>query len=435
MYNYFRVAYYVASLLRHTRWSSSELSKYQNKRVRAIVKYAYEHVPFYREKFSEVGLKPEDVKSIEDLNKLPIIGREELQRNSERLVSEEFDVGKLGVVSTSGSTGKPLFTYITKKEEEFRHAKLLRPHIVCGQKPRDRWVLLGPPQHSKKLNRLQRMFRLYSPFFVSLFDAVPEQLRSIKMLKPDVLDGYSSSLFLLAQEIANSGFDGIKPKFIMGGAELLDESSLRIIEKSFNAPYYDQYASEELQMIAWQCREKDGYHVDADTVVLQIVDEKGDEVSPGESGEIVCTSLFNYAMPFIRYALDDVGIPSEEKNCKCGRSFPLMRMVEGRKDSMVKFSNGRKVPALVFGWIMEYYKFYRWVYQYQIVQKKVDSLKVFIKKKNDRCDENAMAAELVRHMHKMLDVNESELSVVVEFVDEIPLDKSGKLRKVISEVR
>jgi phenylacetate-CoA ligase len=403
--------------------------------VREIVKYAYEHVPFYHEKLRQNGLKPEDIKTVEDLNKLPITRREELQRNSDKLISNKFDVKKLKVVSTSGSSGKPLFTYLTRKEEEFRHAKLLRPHIICGQKPRDKWVLLGPPQHIKKLNWIQKVFGLYAPHFVSIFEPVPTQLSKIKLLNPDVLDGYSTSLYLLAQEHEKEGGNIIKPKFLMGGAELLDNPSRRQIEETFNAPYYDQYASEELQMIAWQCPQKNGYHVDADTVILQVVDRNGFEVGRGETGEIVCTSLFNYAMPFLRIALDDVGVSAKNDDCPCGIKFPLIQLIAGRKDSVITLPGGRKTHALVFGWIMEYYKFYRNILQYRIIQSRIDSIKVLIKKKDGKCDETEMKNELIVHMRKMLGVSDDELSIEVEFVEEMPLDKSGKFRKIISEVK
>ncbi len=415
-------------------WSREQLLDYQNRKVQEIVRYAFENVPFYHEKFLKSGIKPDDVKSVQDLNKLPIIRREELQENSGKLISNEFDQSKLKVVSTSGSSGKPLFTYLTKREDEFRKAKLLRPHIVCGQKPWDRWVLIEPTQHIKRLGGLQRVLSFYAPVFVSIFDDVGKQISSIEKLGPDVLDGYSNSLFLVAEEAEKKEIETIKPRFVMGGAELIDGSSRRFLERVFDAPFYDQYASEELQMIAWQCPEKAEYHIDADTIVVQFVDEKGNEVAPGERGELVCTSLFNHAMPFIRYALGDLGVPSEEASCRCGRTLPLMKVLEGRKDSMVILPSGRKVPALVFGWMMEFYKFYSNIYQYKIIQKKVDLLRIIIKKKSESASEKDMELELLGHMRKMLGLGESEVTIEVEFVDHIVPDKSGKLRKVISEL-
>jgi len=434
VYNYFRAAYYLTCLLRHTHWKRERLLNHQNKKIREIVRYAFDNVPFYHEKFLQLGIKPEDVKTVEDLNKLPIIRREELQHNNEKLISKQFDVQELKVVSTSGSTGKPLFTYLSGREDAFRKAKLLRPHIVCGQKMRDKWVVIGPPWQSGEVTRLQKFLDFYVPISVSVFDDAVTQAQNIEKLKPDVVDGYSNSLVLMAKEMEKKGMKTITPKFIMGGAELIDMPSRKFLEEVFSAPFYDQYASEELQMVAWQCPEKQGYHIDADSVIMQIVDEEGEEASLGEKGEIVCTSLFNYAMPFIRYALGDVGVAAEESGCLCGITFPLMEVIEGRKDSVVVLPDGRKVPALVFGWIMEFYKFYRNIYQYRIVQSKVDFLRVLIKRKSDDVKEGVMEAELLRHMRKMLGISGSEVTIEIGFVKEIPRDRSGKLRKVISEV-
>ncbi|MEM2147117.1 MAG: hypothetical protein QXJ94_00735, partial [Candidatus Bathyarchaeia archaeon] len=140
------------------------------------------------------------------------------------------------------------------------------------------------------------------------------------------------------------------------------------------------------------------------------------------------------AMPFIRYALDDVGVPCRDDECECGITFPMMKVVEGRKDSFVKLPNGRRVPALVFGWIMEFYKFYSSIYQYKIIQDNVNSLKFLIKKKPSVYDDHTMIIELSTHVRKMLGVSESELAIDVSFVDSIPIDASGKLRKVISKL-
>lgn len=434
MYNYFRIAYYAASLLRHTHWTPHQLLDYQNKKVREIVDYAYDNVSFYHEKFLHSGVKPADIKTVEDLDKLPIIRREELQTGSTKLLSNLFDHTKLNTVSTSGSSGKPLLTYLTKKEDEFRKAKLLRPHIICGQNPRDKWVLIEPPQQISHLGRLQRLLGVYTPFFVSIFEDPKKQMSAVEKLRPDVLDGYSNSLFLLAKESEKNGIETIRPKMIMGGAELIETGSRKFVEETFAAPFYDQYASEELQMIAWQCTEKQEYHIDADSIVLQVVDDEGREVAPGERGEIICTSLFNYAMPFIRYAVGDMGVLSKTSDCPCGRRFPQLKVAEGRKDAMVVLQGGRRITALTLGWIMEFYRFYRDIYHYRIIQRKKDLLTFLIKTTNSQADEKSMEAELKGHVIKMLGLEKSEVRIEVEFVDEIPPDKTGKIRKVVSEL-
>jgi len=253
MDNYARVAYYVGCLMHHTRWSHEQLVRHQNKSLREVVRYAYDNVPFYHRKLRSLGIRPGDVKTREDLRRLPVVGRDELQKNSGALISSRFDVSRLRAVSTSGSSGKPLFTYLTGRENDFRRAKLLRPHLVCGQRPRDRWVLIGPPHQQGNVNRLQKLLDFYVPMFVSVFDEPAQQIAKAEELKPDVLDGYSNSLLLIARELEKKGNSSIRPRFVMGGAELIDGPSRSLVEKVFQAPFYDQYASEELQMIAWQC--------------------------------------------------------------------------------------------------------------------------------------------------------------------------------------
>ncbi|MEM3702979.1 MAG: hypothetical protein QXX79_00950 [Candidatus Bathyarchaeia archaeon] len=435
MYEYLRIAYYLGNLLRHTHWSREKLLEYRDLKVRETVKYAYEHVPFYHEKFRQLGLRPEEVKNVEDLRKLPVVRRRELQKNADKLISDEFDISKLKRISTSGSTGQPLFTYITKKEDAFRKAKLLRANIICGQKPRDKWVVIAAPQHQAEEYRLQRFLGVYSPISVSVFDDTAAQISKIERIKPDILDGYSSSLLLLAKETEKKGIENIRPRMIIGGAELIDGSSRKFIEAVFNAPFYDEYAIVELERLAWQCEEKAEYHIDADSVIMEFVDDKGEEVESGRTGEIVCTSLFNRAMPFIRYATGDLGRASKENECSCGRVFPLMDVIEGRKDSLIVLPDGRVLSPLVFGWTMEFFKFYSCIDQYRVIQKKTDLFKFLVKKRDNAVNEKVMEVELVAHVRQMLNVSESEATFEVEFVDDIPLEKSGKLRKVVSELK
>jgi len=435
MYNYFRAAYYLACMMRRACWDHKKLADYQNRKVKEVLRYAYENVPFYHEKFNQTGVKPLDVKTVADLNKLPILRRTEIAENAELMLSREFNAKKLRIVSTSGSTGRPLFTRISRKEDEFRKAKHLRANIAVGQKPRDRWVVVTAPHHFSEVTRLQRFLGIYAATPLSVFEEPVTQIAAIKCLRPDILDGYSSSLLLLAQELEKTGTKISKPKFVIGGAELIDSSSQQLIEKAFNAPFYDQYACVELERLAWQCKEKASYHIDADSVVMQFVDESGEEVAAGEQGEVVCTSLFNCAMPFIRYALEDVGIPSDETNCPCGRTLPQMKVIAGRKDSILLLPGGRSMSPLAIGDCMIFFKYFSHIDQYRVTQKRIDLLTFLVKKKDDSIEDRVMEAELRSHIRKMMHIGEPQVTIEVDFTDEIPLDTSGKLRKVVSEIK
>jgi phenylacetate-CoA ligase len=420
-------------MLKRAFWSPWKLEKYQNENLRKVVRYAYANVLFYRRKFREAGIKPEDVKTVSDLSKLPIIRRRDIRENLRDFISRKYDMTSLKMLRTSGSTGQPLFLYISSTENYFRKAKHLRANITCGQKPWDKWVVITSPHHFGEVSKLQRTLGIYAPVSVSVFEDVKQQVSILEKIKPDILDGYSSSLYLLAKELKGCGHKGIKPKFIIGGAELIDSSQIKLIEEVFNVPFYDQYACIEVERIAWQCPERIGYHLDADTVIIQFVDEDGEEVSLGETGEIVCTSLFNFAMPLIRYAVGDIGTPNNER-CTCGRSFPLMKMVEGRKDSLIFLSDGRILSPRVFTIAISTFRFYKVIDQYRIVQRKKDLFEIFVKIKDNAVNVDVFERELVKHLRKTINIPADLADFKINFVEKIPLDKSGKFTIVISEL-
>jgi len=434
MRNYLRVLYYLRSMMKHAQSDRGKLIEHQNKNLRKIVKYAFEYVPFYHQKLKDIGVRPSDIRTVRDLSKLPILRKDEIRKNLSRLLSTEFDMNTLRMLSTSGSTGLPLRVFVSNKEDDYRKAKHLTANIFCGQKPRDRYVTVTSPSHFGEVPRLLRTVGVYDRAFVSVFDGIDKQISTIEELKPNVLAGYSSSLSLLAREIERRGIGTIRPRFILGGAELIDDFSRKFIENVFNAPFYDQYAIVELDRIAWQCTARLQYHIDADSVIMQFLDEKGEEVSAGERGEIVCTSLFNYAMPFIRYAVGDIGIASNDE-CPCGIRLPLMRMIEGRKDSLLVLPDGRLLSPRAFTVAMNMFDLTKDINQFRIIQRKKDLFEIHISKKKETVDEKTMESKLVMHLKKMLNVKEGEVVFQIEFDNEIPLDKTGKFSAVVTELK
>lgn len=435
MYNYVRVLYYLNNLLRHAYWDKERLLDYQNRQLRAVVKYAYDHSGFYHQKFRQSGIKPNDIKCVKDLNKLPIVKKSDLQNSFEHIISDEFNITSLIIQKTSGSSGQPLRVYLSEKEHEFRMAKMLRANISCGQKPRDKWLVITAPSHVNKQSGIRKFLGIYSPFSVSVFERQAAQISLIRSYKPNVLEGYSSSLVLLANEMKQRGMSlPAQCRLVIGGAELIDTTAREFVEKVFGVPFFDQYASNELEAMAWQCEVKGGYHVDADSVIMQFLDEDGEEVSPGETGEIVCTSLFNYAMPIIRYAIGDIGVFSDEQ-CSCKRVFPLMKMIEGRADSFISFPDGRLVSPIAIILCMRMFSLYDRLDRFRVIQKRKDTLEFILKLKDGEVGDNFFAALLEKHFDDKFFLKRSGVSVKVEFVDDIPLDKGGKLQSVVSNFK
>jgi len=431
MANLLRVLYFLGSAMRRPYWDSVKLQRFQEKRLRSVVDYAYRHVHFYHEKFRDAGVRPSDVRGLDDLEKLPIVRKSELKNvDARKLVSMEYDIRRLKANRTSGSTGQPFTTYLSKVEIDWRKAIYMRANISCGQKPRDRWVFVTAPHHFADTTNIQRRLGIFAQTCVSVFDTVDWQIEMISKLRPDILDGYSGSLLLIAKELNRRGLRLIRPRIVFGSADLMDAASCRFMEEVFGAPYYDQFGCAEIDRSAWQCPEKVGYHMDVDGVITEFVDEDGDRVSAGERGEIVYTSLFNYAMPFIRYAVGDVGVPSDDE-CPCGRKFPLMEVVEGRRDSLLVLPDGRLLSPMAFRNALS--KFFEKIVQYRVVQKRVDLFEVFVQVK-EGVDEGVFEKELTEHVKTVLGFGD-DVAIVVKFVDEVPLDKSGKLMAVVSELR
>ncbi|MCJ7608494.1 hypothetical protein MUP00_02335, partial [Candidatus Bathyarchaeota archaeon] len=230
-------------MMRSCYWPRSRLLEHQTMELRKIVRYSYDNVPYYHDNMRVLGLRPDDIRTLKDLNKLPILRKSTIRASVDRLISKEYGQDRLRVRSTSGSTGHPLNVYLTPREDAFRKAKHLRANMSCGHRLRDRWVVVTSPTHLNESTSLQRLLGLYAPLFVSVFDSTEQQLSRIQELQPEVLDGYSSSLYLLAKEAEKRGIEEkIDPRVIFGGAELVSDNSKRYVEKVFQAPFYDQYA-------------------------------------------------------------------------------------------------------------------------------------------------------------------------------------------------
>jgi phenylacetate-CoA ligase len=421
--------------LRRLHWSEQKLKEYEEKRLRTVIRYAYEFVPFYHEKFKIAGVSPSEIRDLDDLTKLPIVKKDELRNvDCSKLVSKEYSIAQLRVLRTSGSTGTPFKSYVSQAEDDWSKSIYLRANVSCGQHPRDRWVFVTSPHNFASTTQVQRKLGIYSQDCVSVFNSVDEQLRLVREAKARVLDGYSGALFLLAKEVEKRGIEDVRPRLMFGSADLIDAHSRQHMEKIFGAPYHDQYGCSEVNRTAWQCPKRDCYHMDVDSVITEFVNDDGDRVSAGESGHIVHTSLFNFAMPFIRYSIGDVGIPSDEV-CSCGRVLPLMKLVEGRRDSFVVLSDGRILSPRAFTVAMSGFESYDCIDQFRIVQRKPDVFDVLLKLKSSDPVEKVIEERLESHFAKTLALPPETFVFNVKFVDHIPLNESGKLMAVVSDVK
>ena len=420
--------------LRRLHWKAEDLKKYQEKKMKFVIKYAYDNVSFYNEKMKDVGVRPDEIKKLDDLSKIPVIRKDEIRQiNNDLLISNFYNKDNLKMLRTSGSTGKPFEFYVNNIEDDWRKAIYMRANISCGQRPRDHWSVVTAPRHFYDTTKIQRILGIFAQDCISVFSPVDEQIERLRTGKCDIVDGYSGAIYLIAKELEGKGLDDITPRVMFGSADLIDLPSRRYIESVFNAPYYDQFGCAEVDRTAWQCPERGGYHMDVDSVITEFVDDDGENVASGERGEIVYTSLFNYAMPFIRYSVGDIGIPSDEE-CPCGRSLPLMEVAEGRKDSLITLSDGRVVSPRTFTVGMSMFEYYSEMDQFRIIQISRSVFNFYIKMKKKISSEEDFIDKIYDHYQKILKLSSDDLEIYVYFVDEIPLGRTGRLNAVISEM-
>jgi len=408
-----------------SQWKSyEELRELQDRKLRAILKHAYENVPLYRQKFASAGVHPEDIKTVADLPKLPITTKQEVRDNfPDRIVANGVDTGKCWLPHTGGSTGIPLTVAYDEAAEDFQKAVALRPNLSCGQGLFDKWIVFTDPRHIGEKKWFQRI-GLFNPTQFSLFEDIDNQVLILKKAKPDIIDTYPSHLYLLAKKVNQIGVE-IRPKMVFTTAELLDSQTREHIQSVFNAPIYDQFGDVEMGRTAWECPAHSGYHIDVEAVIMEFIrDEK--PVSSGERGEIVYTTLYNYAMPLIRYAVGDIGIPSDEK-CLCGRGLPLMKIIEGRKDDFLVRSDGTIVSPITMDLII---KNMMAIEQCRIIQETPGRVRVQIVNSHSLTEQ--IVSQLKSSIKEVLGEN---VSVETEMLAELLRDKSGKLRKVISKVK
>jgi len=438
MPNFVRISWYLLNAMRRLHWDKEKLAEYKNKRLRRVVKYAFDNVRFYHEIFKASGIHPNEIKTSDDLKKLPIIRKSDMKKRTKAdLISREFSENNLKMLGTGGSTGTPFSVYICNKEDDWRKAIYLRANVCCGQKPRDRWVAVDVAERAAEISYVQRLAQMFVRETIPVTLDRASQLRAIATLNPEILDGFSSILWLLAKETELKGIDCIRPRIIFGSGDLIDYSSREYLEKIFNAPYYDQFGCTEVDRSAWQCPERLGYHIDEDSAIMEFVDHEGEETAPGERGEIVYTSLFNYAMPFIRYATMDIGVPMIAE-CPCGRTLPLMKVVEGRSNSFLVFPDGEVVSPMSFIETLKAFTLVKEIDQYRVIQKSRSLIEIYVKKTNNDVDEerieNWLLSNILDGWPKTEKVDLSKVTFKVTFVDEIPLTGRGKLGVVISNV-
>lgn len=411
-------------------WSKNQIRDYQNRHLEKIITHAYNNVPYYQKIMNERSLTVADFQEMDDLKKFPIITKETVRQNFNDFLARDYKKYLPMERSTGGTTGLAFSFYNDRKSWALYWATKIRSFKWAGYRlGQDKIAVLAggslfPQDRLSLKNRVWRNVLNYYTLPISNLDkekmyAFYKVMRTKRIL---YMRGYPSAIFTFAKYLKHQRFK-LDLKAVFTTAEMLFDHQRTLFHEVFNSQVFDTYGCGDGMGGAMECEKHSGFHINVETSILEII--KGSKSAlANDEGEIVLTSLHDYAMPFIRYAPGDLAIRGSDQ-CPCGRSLPKLYSIVGRTSDIIELPNGRTINGLSIPFEIWGKK----IRQFQIVQSKVDEINVsIIKKDNFNSHDEKQVYEVMRYHCG------NGISIKVKYVSMIPLPVSGKTRYIVSKV-
>lgn len=417
--------------LERTQWlPPADLEVYRLDKLRRFLGEIGEQVPYYRDLFRDRGFSPAQMSSLADLAKLPLLDKETIRSNSDRLRSDS--AGELARFNTGGSSGEPLVFFLGKDRVSHDVGAKWRAtrwwNVDIGDRELVVWgspIELGAQDHVRLWrDRLLRTSLL--PAFEMSAANLDRFVDQIRDKRPRMLFGYPSSLAMIARHAQQKGMAmddlGIRVAFVT--SERLYDNQREVIEAVFGCPVANGYGGRDAGFLAHACP-SGSLHITAEDVIVEIVDEDGVPVPTGTSGEIVVTHMHTADYPFVRYRTGDVGALSDER-CSCGRGLPVLGRIDGRTTDFVYAKDGSVLHGLSLIYVLRDLES---VAEFRIVQESLEHTAVSVVPRGEFSDEER--AHVIDQFKKRLGAS---VHIDVNLVDRIEREKSGKFRYVQSKV-
>lgn len=418
-------------------WPADMLRARQMEQVDTLLKHAYQSIDFHRTRLSAAGYAPEQLLTDATWQAIPILTRSEIQQAGDALLSKQIPAshGSAKESQTSGSTGRPLKTYVTDITQFFWHAFTLRDHLWHR---RDFSAKLGiirywPGNSASPPSGLH--FQGWGPStdlafhtgpssVLSIDSSITQQAEWLLMEKPDYLLTHPTVARALAEHFIEHKLSLPSLQEVRTLSEALPLDLRALCQQAWKVPVVDMYTTREAGYIALQCPDYQHYHIQSESVLVEILDDNGLPCQPGEVGRVVITTLHNFAYPLIRYEIGDYAEAGDA--CPCGRGLPVIKRIMGRVRNMMQLPGGEQ------RWPLLNYKVYREIVplrQLQLIQRNPDEMLVrLVTERPVTNDEESRLAEAIRASlgyHFALNFN---------YCEEIPRSKSGKFEDFICEI-
>ncbi len=415
-------------------WPESQMIEYQFTKFKKLFEYARRNVPYYEDLFSSIKLKPADIKSFDDLYKIPVLTKEIARKESHNLIARNLPKKHIQQGITGGTTGPPLRLLRDSGDLTYTWAAFFRWYNWMGIDIGDRvskiWgtrTVLSLPLKQRLINEIKNWY--YNRSVINSFglreETIPFAIQKLNNFEPKLIRGYLSAFIQIAEYLRDNNLKlAFRPLAVSSTTETLLDPYRQLIEEQFGAKIYDQYGCGECNSIAFEAGDGLGLYVASEHVKLEILDESG-SAETKKDGRFIITNLDNYAMPFIRYENGDVGQFHDTSKKKF--NLPLLKRVSGRTADTIALANGSKVHGVFFTDILNelFGTDPMNINRFQVFQKEAGAIEFRIESKKQ------LSAESKTILDKALYRFFNRVDIVI--MDSLPHDKSGKFRYILTE--
>ena len=423
--------FYLMQLDRKVPTDHKFIKARQDKRVHKTMKRAYEHVPYYRAKFDELGLTPDDFNSAEDLVKFPIMTGQDLRA----WMQSEFEAhpdkkDDWEIFSTSGSSGVPLKFATTHREAACMNANWIRVLMFAGYKPLRGKMLsfltthshVDPKEGDSWVQKLGFLRRRIVAEHLYVGDGMRDLIKLVNDYKPDCICFRKNVLVRMAVYAKAHGISIFRPKVYTPISEMVDEPTRKLLLETFGPGLMDAYGCNETGSCAVKLPGSDKFYVYADTHVLNIIDDDG---NLADEGRVIGTTLYKKDFPIINYEIGDTAISETIEGVR------YIKTIKGRTNDMVKHANGTETSATE---LMKIPNGITGVAQFRYIQTAEDELQILLVP--DPGDTSHSREEIEEFYKGKIEelYGGPEYKITINWVDEIPPDENGKLRCFIRKI-
>ncbi|MDW8073855.1 MAG: hypothetical protein RMJ28_06450 [Nitrososphaerota archaeon] len=410
--------------LQRSQWLSREkLLAIQARKLGKLLRHAYEKVPFYRELYAGKMVDRSNASASEMLKDLPIVERRRLadtplaQRTATNIIPSRCLPRR-----TSGATGEPVTILETKDSAAYWKALYLRRLWAYGVRPGDKILRILPATPASSLSffsgGILGILGGSDIRFADISKKVKENVTLLIDYKPEVLIAQPSDLLSIIKKCEELDLK-ITVKVILTTGEVLTHAVRRKIEQTFSARVFDAYSTVELGNMAWECPTHTAYHINIDSVVLELADAKSSGRGK-HSGRVVATCLYRFATPVIRYVTGDI-VEATDGECSCGRGLPLLSRIEGRIVDCLLTREGDLISPYV---VLNALQSIEGIRKFRVIQRQ-DYIVEIVVSLASGFSERALEEEVDKRLPAVLQGLPYRLQVVDDFSE--PLHKKAKL--------